>query len=766
MAEHKRKLAAIVFTDIVGFTKITADDQTLATSLLDTQRDLLKPLVENHNGKWLKEMGDGLILIFETVTDAVNCCIKIQETAKNIEHLNLRIGMHEGEILLMENDVIGDDVNIASRIEAFSAPGGIAISNKVNDAIARESHFTTKYLGKPKLKGVGQSVEVYCINSHGLPETNMSEVSAKLEKSPTFIYASAGVAVFFLLFLYLFLTKKESTESIAILYMDVGSNSDISYLEAITEDLIFDLASTSQGLLKVSESGKVKNYKNTDKSLDELADDIGVGYVFQSSIQVDDNGYNLRCRLYDSKQEKDRFINKWFIESKNLQTIVGVLVENIIKELDIEASSEFKRLEFDPEAYELYLQAKSIYTLSDNQEDNLKAIEMMNQAIEKDGNLVMAQIYMGTMQYEQSNYEEASRFYSKALTKGKSLQDNATIAEALRKQGQLLRKNKEFDKAVEKFSEALSISTIMNDKYSMAKTLNSVAISYYQSGDKDNALKNWLQALSIVEDVGDKSSISKYLNNIGIWYANDQDYSQSISYYEKSIAIKQELGDVRNIGKTFNNLGENYFSMGDFKNAVEQYDKSIEIKEKLGDKKGLHSSLYNKGQAYFYLDEYSNAIFEFRQSMEMLNEEYLNNEKYRYIGMCHYYLKNYDSSNVYLSRSYRFFEQDSIKLLSIIPFKILSDLKIKKKTEIDQHLKDFRSIISENDPYPDDYILSSYAIYEALIAIGKNSEASGHLENAYFEVKSRSKNIKEKKDRNKFLKTNLHKAITTAWKDK
>ena len=72
--------------------------------------------------------------------------------------------MHEGEILLMENDVIGDDVNIASRIEAFSAPGGIAISNKVNDAIARESHFTTKYLGKPKLKGVGQSVEVYCIN--------------------------------------------------------------------------------------------------------------------------------------------------------------------------------------------------------------------------------------------------------------------------------------------------------------------------------------------------------------------------------------------------------------------------------------------------------------------------------------------------------------------------------------------------------------------------------------------------------------------------
>ena len=766
MSEHKRKLAAIVFTDIVGFTKITADDQTLATSLLDKQRDLLKPIVEEYDGNWLKEMGDGLILLFETVTDAVNCCIKIQETAKTVDHLNLRIGIHEGEVLLMENDVIGDDVNIASRIEAFSAPGGIAISNKVNDAIARESHFKTKFLGKPKLKGVGQSVEVYCINSHGLPETNLSQVSAKLEKSSTFIYLSLGTILAFMLLLYFLFTKPESVDSIAVLYMDVGNDSDISYLGAITEDLIFDLASTSQGLLKVSESGKVKKYKNTDKSLDDLAHDIGVDYVFQSSIQADENGYNLRCRLYDSEQKKDRFISKWFIESKNLQTIVGVLVENIIKELDIEASSEFKRLEFDPESYELYLQAKNVYTLSDSQDDNMKAINMMNEAIGKDDNLVMAQIYMGTMQYEQSNYEEASRFYSKALTKAKSLQDNATIAEALRKQGQLLRRKKDFDKAVEKFSEALSISTILNDKYSMAKTLNSVAISYYQSGDLDNALKNWLQALSIVEELGDKSSISKYLNNIGIWYAKDQDYSQSISYYEKSITIKQELGDVRNIGKTFNNLGENYFSMGDFKNAVDQYNKSIEIKEKLGDKKGLHSSLFNKGQAYFYLDEYDKAIFEFRQSMEMSNEAYMTNEKYRYIGMCHYYLDNYDSSNVYLSRSYRFFGEDSLKLLSIIPFKILNDIKTKNKTTIKEYFATFKNITSENDPLPEDYILTSWAMYKAFSALGDNSGASEYLENAYFELKSRSKNIKDKKDRKKYLKTNLHKKIANAWAEK
>ena len=139
-------------------------DQSLASGLLTKQRDLLKPIVEEHGGKWIKEMGDGLLLIFDTVPEAVAGCIKIQETTKSIDDLNLRIGIHQGEILMLDNDVIGDDVNVAARIEPFSAPGGIAISGKVYDAIVREMHYQTKYIGKPKLKGVGQEVTVYCLS--------------------------------------------------------------------------------------------------------------------------------------------------------------------------------------------------------------------------------------------------------------------------------------------------------------------------------------------------------------------------------------------------------------------------------------------------------------------------------------------------------------------------------------------------------------------------------------------------------------------------
>ena len=763
MAEPIRKLATIVFTDIVGFTKLTAKDQQLASDLLDIQRAEFQPLVELYQGKWIKEVGDGLILTFDTINKAVHCCIKIQEKAKTIENLSIRIGIHLGEILEKENDIIGDDVNITARIEPFSAPGGIAISNKVNDGIIRESEFTTKYLGKPKLKGVAQKVEVYCITSHGLPETKLSDVSAKLEKSPLFIYSAIAATIIIPLFVYLFMFQKESVDSIAVLYMDVGNNSELNYLETITEDLIFDLTSSSQGLLNVSESGTVKKYKNSELSLEDLANDIGVDYIFQSSVQPDANGYHFRCRLFDSNKGKDRFINKWFIESKNLQSIVSVLVENIVQELDIETSDAFTRIEYDSEAYDLYLKSKSVYSLSDNYDDNLEAVELMKQAISKDKNLVMAQIYLGQMQYDLGYFAEASIIYEKALSRSKSLQDNAGVAESLRKQGQLLRKNKDYEAALAKFGEALSISTVMNDKSSMAKTYNSMAILNYRTDDKDNALKNWLHALAIVEEFGDKLKISKYLNNIGIWYWKDDDYSKSIEYYQKSLLIKRELGDVRNIAKTLNNLGEVYFAMGDYPNSTKQFDESIEIKEKLKDDKGLNTALYNRGETYFYSFEYNRAIDDFRRTIKMIDDEESDHERYRYIGMSHFYLSNFDSCNFYLKKSDEFFANDYRKRLAILPYLVISYMKTGDNTLSNTALKNFRDIISDNDPPDKDYIITNWAAYKALSAVNEKSEAAEYLENAYFMLKSKSKDIKNKQDRKKYLSAKLHENITNEW---
>jgi len=178
----ERKLAAIMFTDIAGYTALSSIDENKALKLLDEQERILTPIIEEFNGTLHNRIGDGLLFTFLTVTDAVKCAIKIQKETKEVENLNLRIGIHEGEITLKDGDALGDDVNVASRIDPFAAEGGIVISGKVQQNISSLPEFETKFVSEPSLKGVRQDVKIFCIVSHGLPETDITKVTAKLEK--------------------------------------------------------------------------------------------------------------------------------------------------------------------------------------------------------------------------------------------------------------------------------------------------------------------------------------------------------------------------------------------------------------------------------------------------------------------------------------------------------------------------------------------------------------------------------------------------------
>ena len=164
----QKKLKAIVFTDIADFTSLSAKDEQKAVELIQKQNEIVKPIVEKHNGEWLKEIGDGLLFSFDSSIEAVRCSIQIQITLKEIDDLNIRIGIHQGDIFIKDGDIFGDDVNIASRVEAFSPIGGISISDKVNMDITGVADIKTKFLGHRKLKGVGQDTKIYCINNKSL----------------------------------------------------------------------------------------------------------------------------------------------------------------------------------------------------------------------------------------------------------------------------------------------------------------------------------------------------------------------------------------------------------------------------------------------------------------------------------------------------------------------------------------------------------------------------------------------------------------------
>jgi len=171
-----KKLKAIVFTDIVDFTKISAEDEQQALNIIDKQREILKPIVIEHKGEWLKEIGDGLLFSFDSSLSAVKCAIDIQESIKSVEDLNIRIGIHQGDIFLKDGDVFGDDVNITSRIESFSPIGGICISEKVYQDISSIPEIKSEYIGYKRLKGIEHEMKLRCISSNNLPRYTFNKL--------------------------------------------------------------------------------------------------------------------------------------------------------------------------------------------------------------------------------------------------------------------------------------------------------------------------------------------------------------------------------------------------------------------------------------------------------------------------------------------------------------------------------------------------------------------------------------------------------------
>ncbi|SVE45278.1 uncharacterized protein METZ01_LOCUS498132, partial [marine metagenome] len=169
MAQEDRKLAVIVFTDIADFTERMAANEDAAFSLIETQRELLQPIVEKYKGAWIKEMGDGLLLMFDSPRTCVDCCIELQHAAKPIDGLNIRISVHLGEVIQASEDIYGDEVNVASRIEKYSPVGGIAISENVQATVSRSAEYETTFIGAPVLKGVGRDIRIYAFTSHDLP---------------------------------------------------------------------------------------------------------------------------------------------------------------------------------------------------------------------------------------------------------------------------------------------------------------------------------------------------------------------------------------------------------------------------------------------------------------------------------------------------------------------------------------------------------------------------------------------------------------------
>jgi len=755
----ERKLAAIMFTDIAGYTALSAKDETKALKLLDTQKHILTPIIEEFNGTLHKEMGDGLLFTFPTVTEAVKCGIKIQEKTKANDDLNLRVGIHEGEITLKDGDALGDDVNVASRIEAFAPSGGIAISSKVQQNISSLPEFETSYIGRPELKGVAQEVKVYCITSHGIPRADeIVEPIIKESKSNFNVFALTGgiltaIGVAFWIAVGVFDVSfggKTEVPSIAIIPFDnKGDDKDEFYAYSISSELISDVASA--GLIRVASIRDIEKLDYTTLDNSGLSEKLLVRYIAHGSIWKIDSVFQLSMELYDTKTSKVLWSKSWQKAWNELSSIKGNLAENILKTLKVSTNQDIAEAPTsNTEAYKYFLEAVYIYDKRENMKDTEIARGLLRKAIELDDNLIVAKELLGWTYYKAGDYNKAMRIFTPALKQAEELGNKVGMGYCLNAIGAVYFDKGDYDKAMDNYERSLELREELGDKRTMMVSLQNIGHIYKHNGDYENALDSYEKSLKIAEEIDDKKLMGYNLHSIGFIYENNGDYEKVFDYFTRSLKIHEELDDKSAMRYGLFYIGFVYLIKSDYDNALDYYHRRLRICEELDDKDGISKTLFRIGWIYYAMGEYSKALDNYN-SILLIDEELGSEQSIQIVfanmGLVYLQEEDYNKAVEYLEKSATI----QLKMDGTITLETASHLYLSKKIlGKEYNIKKIHTLIKEQEEIKD-YI--NLALFKLL-------EETSYLETAYNQVQETADNLE---DGAKFLSYPIPKAIVEEW---
>ncbi|WP_420317254.1 TPR end-of-group domain-containing protein [Ekhidna sp.] len=357
MRATRRQLSAIMFTDLAGYTAMMQEDEFNAKGIRDQHRQILEREIKNHDGEILQYYGDGALSIFNSTISATNSALSIQLSSIQ-NKIPLRVGIHSGDVVVEEAGVYGDGVNIASRIESFSVPGSVMISDKVFDDIKNHQTFQPILMGEFELKNVKKPVEVYALTNDGLVVPQRTELKGKV---------------------------KERIKSIAVLpFVNRSSDPENEYFsDGISEEIITALAKV-EGLRVISRTSSF-SFKGKNVDARTIGKQLEVQSILDGSVRKSGNrvrivaqlsstfdGYQLWTETYD-RELKDIFDVQDEISLKIAQQLKERLSKSALEETA-------KTNPINIEAYNAYLQGLFYYnkwTPANAQ----KAVESFNKAI-------------------------------------------------------------------------------------------------------------------------------------------------------------------------------------------------------------------------------------------------------------------------------------------------------------------------------------------------------------------------------------------------
>ncbi len=372
----ERRLAAILAADVVGYTRLMGWDEAGTLHRLTALREqIVQPLIARHRGRVVKLMGDGLLVEFSSVVDAIACAAAWQERV--IEHeaegdvakqVRFRIGINVGDVIVEGDDIHGDGVNIAARLEGLADPGGIFLSEDAYRQARGKTEVEFQDLGERALKNVSEPVRVYRV------ATSVSgAVSAKLASGPRSLPDKPSIAV--------------------LPFTNMSGDPEQEYFsDGITEDIITGLAKVS-GLFIIARNS-VFTYKGKAVKIQQVSQELGVRYVLEGSVRKAGNRVRITAQLIDGDTGGHIWAERYDRDLSDVFHIQDEISQSIVEAAKVatapkERSDIQKTPTTNMEAYQFYLRGRQF--LHEMTRKNLElARQMFLKAIELDGDYVHA----------------------------------------------------------------------------------------------------------------------------------------------------------------------------------------------------------------------------------------------------------------------------------------------------------------------------------------------------------------------------------------
>lgn len=413
--EETRKLAAIMFTDIKDFSKKMQKNESSAMRMLKAHNQILDEAVARNTGRTVKTIGDAYLVSFDSVVNATLCAIEAQqmfhqhnsEANSPDQKIEVRIGVHLGDVIVKDRDVFGDGVNIASRIQSIAEVGGVNISDSVYQQVRNKINIRVLNLGVPQLKGIEQPVKVYQViiiptdKARGKLATNIFVLKTILKRKKTkrnLGYGFGIAAVLAFAWMYL-LSTGPASNSLAILpFQNMGDTTNEYIADGFTQDL--NTYISKLGEVRVLSEGSTREFKNTKLSEKDIAKKLGVRYLLTGSIEVQPNGVTVGYRLTEPAKDHDIW-NQNFPKASREELLS--IQHEIFRQIALRFQSELassSTAKTSMEVYDLYLRGLE-YHRRERKDDNQLAISLFQQAVEKDTTFAQGYVKLASAELQE-----------------------------------------------------------------------------------------------------------------------------------------------------------------------------------------------------------------------------------------------------------------------------------------------------------------------------------------------------------------------------